>query len=100
MKARWKPMNQHQNARRPPAFVEREAERLREPVRVAGEDAEQDARDDDVMEVGDEEQAVVHLPVDGRHREQDAGQAADTKVTMKPSSQSTGTVKRTRRRTS
>src|SRR5262249_58192987 len=44
-----------------PAFVEREAERLGEPIDVAGEDTEDDARDDDVMEVGNQERAVVHL---------------------------------------
>ena len=59
-----------------PAFVEREAERLGEPIHVAGEDAEYDARDDDVMEMGDQEQAVVHLPINGGHGEQHAGQAA------------------------
>src|SRR5262249_18414358 len=34
-----------------PAFVERETERLREPIDVAGEGAEHDAGDDDVMKV-------------------------------------------------
>src|SRR5262245_52815622 len=59
-----------------PAFVEREAERLGEPIYVTGEDAEDDARDDDVMEMGNQERAVVHLPIDGGHGEQHAGQAA------------------------
>ena len=54
-----------------------EAERLREPVSVAGERAEQHAADDDVVEVRDEEQAVVQHEVGGRHREQHAGHAAD-----------------------
>ena len=59
-----------------PAFVEHEAERLGEPIYVAGEGAEYDARDDDVVEMGDQEQAVVHLPIDGGHGQQHAGQAA------------------------
>jgi len=59
-----------------PAFVEREAECLGEPINVAGEGGEYDARDDDVMEMGDQEQAVVHLPINGGHGHQHAGQAA------------------------
>src|SRR5262249_44807836 len=63
--------------RRPaPALVEREAERLGEPIYVTGEDAEYDARDDDVMEMGNQERAVVHLPINGGHGEQHARQAA------------------------
>ena len=70
-------MNQHQNARLAPAFVEREAERLGEPVIEAGHHAEHDAADDDVMEMRDQEQAVVQLEIGGRHGHQHAGHAAD-----------------------
>ena len=60
-----------------PAFVEREAECLGEPVIVAGHRAEHDAADDDVMEVRDQEHAVVQLEIDRRHGQQHAGHAAD-----------------------
>ena len=70
-------MNQHQNERLAPAFVEREAECLGEPVVVAGHHAEHDAADDDVVEMGDQEQAVVQLEIGGRHGHQHAGHAAD-----------------------
>ena len=39
------------------------------------DDAKHDARNDHVMEMGDEEKAVVHLPIDGGHGQQHAGQA-------------------------
>ena len=76
MKARLKPMNQHQKTILPKPLVEREAERLGEPVSVAGEDREHDAGNDHVVEVRDEEQAVVDDEIDRRDRQQDAGQAA------------------------
>ena len=60
-----------------PAVIELEAERLGEPIGVAGKGAEQDAGDDDVMEMGDQEHAVVHLPVDRRQSEQHTGQPAE-----------------------
>ena len=59
------------------ALVQAEAERLGKPVLVAGEHAEHHAADDDVVEVGDEEQAVVEHEVGRRHGEQHAGHAAD-----------------------
>ena len=76
MKASRKPTSQHQKAALPEPLVEREAERLGEPVGVAGKDREHDTRDDHVMEVRDQEQAVVDDEVDRRDREQDTGQAA------------------------
>ena len=66
----------------PQRFVEREAERLGEPIVVAREGAEHDAADDDVMEVRDQEQAVVHLEIDRRNGQQHAGHSRrSTKVT-------------------
>ncbi len=58
------------------ALVEREAERFREPVSVAGHDREHDAADDHVVEVRHQEQAVVDDEIDRRDGQQDAGQAA------------------------
>ena len=58
-------------------LVEREAERLREPVGVAGHEREHDAADDHMVEVRDQEQAVVDDEIDRRDGEQNAGQAAD-----------------------
>jgi len=69
-------MNQHQNAALPQASKP-EAEGLGEPIIIAGNDAEQHAGDDDVMEMGDQEQAVVHLPIDGRQGQQHARQPAE-----------------------
>src|SRR5215472_15835849 len=42
-----------------PAFVEGEAEDLWEPIIVARKSTEDDAADDHVMEMGDQERAVV-----------------------------------------
>ena len=58
-------------------LVEGEAERLREPVIVAREHPEHDAADDDVVEMGDQEGAVVQHEIDRRDRQENAGQAAD-----------------------
>ncbi|KAG1402222.1 hypothetical protein G6F59_012932 [Rhizopus arrhizus] len=60
-----------------PELIEAEAEHLRPPVGDAGEHAEHHAADDDVVEVGDQEQAVVQHEVDGRDRQHHAGHAAD-----------------------
>ncbi|MEN3031054.1 hypothetical protein PWG68_09505, partial [Chromobacterium amazonense] len=49
------------------ALVEGEAEHLREPVGEAGQVAEQRAADDGVVEVGDQEQAVVQQEVRARN---------------------------------
>ncbi len=54
-----------------------EAERFRKPIGVAGERAEQHPADDDVMEVGHEEKAVVQHEVRRGYCQQDAGHAAD-----------------------
>src|SRR6202047_3503298 len=55
-------------------FVQPEAKRLREPIGVAGERAEEEPADDDVVEVGHEEKAVVKHEVHRGGREEDAGQ--------------------------
>src|SRR6516225_8656847 len=47
-----------------PALIQPEAECLRKPVIVASHAPEQDARDNDVMEMGNQEDAVVDLPID------------------------------------
>ncbi|KAG1320358.1 hypothetical protein G6F63_014301 [Rhizopus arrhizus] len=60
-----------------PELIEAEAEHLRPPVGDAGEHAEHHAADDDVMEVRDQEQAVVQHEVRARHGQQHAGHAAD-----------------------
>ncbi len=60
-----------------PELVELEAEGLREPVIDAGKHAEQHAADDDVVEVGDQEQAVMQNEVGRRHCEHHARHAAD-----------------------
>ena len=70
-------MNQHQKTDLAEPLVEREAERLREPVGVAGHQREHDAADDHLVEVSDQEQAVVDDEVDRRDRQQNAGQPAD-----------------------
>ncbi len=60
-----------------PGAVELVAEGLGEPVVDAGEQAEQHAADDHVVEVGDQEQAVVQHEVGRGHGQQHAGHAAD-----------------------
>ncbi len=60
-----------------PLLVEGEAERFREPEGEAGQVAEYRAADDGVVEVGDQEQAVVQQEVRARDGQQDAGHAAD-----------------------
>ena len=60
-----------------PAFVELEAECLGEPVIVTRHQAEHGATDDDIMEMRNQEQAVVQLEIGGRHSHQHAGHAAD-----------------------
>ena len=57
-------------------LVHHPAEHLREPVVDAGEDREDDPRDD-VVDVGDDEVGVVDEDVDRRGRHEDAAQAAD-----------------------
>ncbi|KAG1250743.1 hypothetical protein G6F68_012647 [Rhizopus microsporus] len=59
------------------ALVEGEAEHLREPVGKAGQVAEQRAADDGVVEVCDQEQAVVQQEVRARDGQQHAGHATD-----------------------
>ena len=76
--------------------MQAEAERLREPVGVAREGAEQHAADDDVVEMRDQEQAVVQQEIRGRHRDQHAGEPPMMKVTMKPIDHIIGVVKRMR----
>src|SRR5438034_47575 len=59
------------------SLVEGESERLGEPIIVAGHRAEYDAADDDVMEMGDQKDAVVEHEVDRWNGQQNAGHAAD-----------------------
>ena len=70
-------MTQNQMLALPHRFVEREAEGLGKPVSVSGESAKHDATDDDVMEMRDQECAVVQHEIDRRHRQQNAGHAAE-----------------------
>ena len=60
-----------------PALIQLEAECLGKPVIVASDRPEEDARDDNVMEMGDQENTVVDLPIDRRQRQQHAGQTAE-----------------------
>src|ERR1700679_2978853 len=55
----------------PPTFIERKTERLWEPIIEPGHHAEYDAANDDVVEMGDEEQAVMQLEIRWRHSHQD-----------------------------
>jgi len=48
---------------------------LREPVVEGSKDGEQDAADDDVMEMRDHEIRVTELPIERCRAEHDAGQA-------------------------
>jgi hypothetical protein len=63
--------------RLPQPLVQAEAERLGKPVLVAGEYPEQHAADDDVVEMGDEEEAVVQHEIGRRHGEQHTRDPAD-----------------------
>ena len=56
-------------------------EHLRPPVVQPGEDAEDRAPEEHVMQVSDDEVGVGHLPVDGERGEEDPGQAADREHT-------------------
>ncbi|KAG1296082.1 hypothetical protein G6F64_013246 [Rhizopus arrhizus] len=60
-----------------PARIELVAERLGEPIRDAGHQSEQHAADDDVVEVRNQEQAVVQGEVGGWDGQQHARHAAD-----------------------
>src|SRR6185437_14409307 len=60
-------------------LIQHEAERLGEPVGVPGEHPEEYGSDDDVVEVRDQEDAVMELEVSWRHGEQHARHAADRK---------------------
>src|SRR6185369_17147118 len=60
-----------------PALIQLEAECLWKPVIVAGDGPEQNTRDDDMMEMSDQEDAVVHLPIHSRQGQQKPGQAAE-----------------------
>src|SRR5579885_189597 len=60
-----------------PAFVEPEAERLREPISEAGKASKHHAANNDVVEMGDQKKAVVELEIGWDHGEKHAGHAAD-----------------------
>ena len=59
------------------SLMQAESECLRKPVGEAGKGAEQHPADDDVVKMGDQEQAVVQQEVRGRHGDQNTGQTAD-----------------------
>src|SRR5262249_3246229 len=75
------------------ALVKGEAERLRKPVIVARQHAEKDAADDDVMEVGDQEHAVVEHEVNRRDGQQHARHAADDERDNEPGQEQHGRSK-------
>ncbi len=77
-------MNQHQKISFAETLVERESESFGEPVGVAGHDREHDRSDDHIMEVGDQEKAVVNDEIDWRNCKQNAGQAADHEGNHEP----------------
>ena len=60
-----------------PAFVQPETEGLREPIDDSREASEQHAADDHIVEMRDEEEALVELEIRRRHGEQHAGHAAE-----------------------
>ena len=64
--------------------VQRLARDLREPVVEAGEQGEDQAAHDRVVEVGEHEEAAVHRHVDRDVGEEDAGHAADQEVEQHP----------------
>ena len=61
----------------PPELVHPSPGRFREPVIDAGEEGEDRARRDDVMEVRDHVIGVVQVEIGGVERERDAGEPAD-----------------------
>ena len=73
MKATWKPMNHHRT-HADPALIQREADALGTGT-CSRRRREYDAQDDDMMGVGDQEQAVVPASQQG-HGQQHAGEAA------------------------
>ena len=60
-----------------PVFIQLVAERFRIPVVDGGEHPEQHATDDDVVEMGNQEQTVVQYKVSRRHGQQHTGHAAN-----------------------
>ena len=62
-----------------PVLVQFEAEGFREPVSQARQSAEKNGADDNVVKVGDQEHALMNKKVGRRHRQQNAGHAADHK---------------------
>ena len=60
----------------PEPLVEQPAEHLRPPVVDAAEDGEDGAAEEDIVEMRNDVVGVVHLPVDGEGRQEDAGQPA------------------------
>src|SRR4029077_15784043 len=68
-------------------LVELPPEHLRPPVEEAREDREHDAAEQRVVEVRDDEVAVVHLPVDRECGEIDAGDPPDDEQREKAESE-------------
>src|SRR6516164_6937380 len=61
-----------------PSFVQPEAEGLREPVGDASKGGKYHTADDDVMEVSDQEGAIVQQEIGRRDGKKHASHAADT----------------------
>ena len=72
-----KPRKMSQKLDLPEPLVEHPPEDLRPPVVEPGEDAEDRAAEEHVVEVRDDEVGVLHLPVDRERGEEDPGEAAD-----------------------
>ena len=79
-KARLKPTKMSQKLDLAEPLVEHPARDLRQPVVEPGEDREDGAAEEHVVEVGDDEVGVRHLLVERDDREHDAGQPADHEV--------------------
>ena len=61
----------------PSRSLEHPAGHLRQPEVDGAEDREHDGAVEHVVEVGDDEVAVGHLPVERQHRDHHAGDAAE-----------------------
>src|SRR3984885_5374047 len=68
-------------------LVEHLARHFREPVVETSEKAEDDGADQNVVEVGNDEIGVVQLPVKGRNRKHDSGQACEQELSQKGSAE-------------
>ncbi|KWT73912.1 hypothetical protein APY03_5763 [Variovorax sp. WDL1] len=76
-----------------PALRQAMAVEYRRPEVEAREQREHHAADQHVVQMGDDEVAVVRLPVEGQHRHHDAGQAAQHEDEMKAQQEQRGRVR-------